>query len=423
MSYWSIDEGAITGRIATNHPCGTNQYLVWQGGELADFELRLKSRLRGSGAINNGFQFRSRVLPDGDVAGYQMDNNLQTEWLVRLYDEFGRHTLAWRGQRTVLDAEGSASTNALGEASGPAWFRLEEWHEYDLTCVGPRLTLRVNGRLAAEVADFDRRRADPQGMLALQLHSGPPTVVEFKDIRLKILKSASPAARPRVDRRRERLLERALAHWDLGTGGHEIRQPLRYIGRLEDLELNVRTDGPGARGDARVALLRGGHFEAGSDMILPATGATVFVRARDPSGRWDGVLLAQSDGGDRFDFALAATGGEIRLAVRTRSGREGVSFSLAPSDRMSWHDWVGRWGTEGLELFCDGRRVAAQPWHSPPEIRDHAPLLVGAERDGAGEVHFFHGELEEVGVWGEALDDRDLARLMPSRRATRRPSP
>jgi hypothetical protein len=87
LSYWSVEEGAITGRITREHPCATNQYLVWTGGELADFELKLTSRLYGEGGINGGFQFRSRLLPDHDAGGYQMDNNLKTPWLARLYDE------------------------------------------------------------------------------------------------------------------------------------------------------------------------------------------------------------------------------------------------------------------------------------------------------------------------------------------------
>ena len=144
-SYWSVEDGAITARITTEHPCATNQYLVWMGGSLGDYELKVKSRVTGEGAINNGFQFRSRVMDDRDVAGYQVDNNLKTDWLVRLYDEHGRHTLAWRGQRTVFDGEGKVTHAKIEEAQGPAPFKLEDWHEYHLICEGPRLTLRVNG--------------------------------------------------------------------------------------------------------------------------------------------------------------------------------------------------------------------------------------------------------------------------------------
>ncbi len=188
MSYWSVEDGAITGKITNEHQLKENLYLIWQGGELADFELKLKSRVFGSKDINNGFQFRSKELPNHDVAGYQVDNNLNTDWLVRLYDEHGRHDLARRGQRTVFDESGKATNTELPEAKSAPWFKLEEWHEYDLTCEGPRLTLKVDGRLVAEVIDNDPSQRDLSGILGLQLHTGPPTTVQFKDIQLKILK-------------------------------------------------------------------------------------------------------------------------------------------------------------------------------------------------------------------------------------------
>src|SRR5437867_3387041 len=83
---------------------------------------------------NNGFQFRSRLLPDHDICGYQVDNNLQTPWLARLYDEYGRHTLAWRGERATFDLEGNRTVTKIDGADGTAWFRLEDWHEYHLIC-------------------------------------------------------------------------------------------------------------------------------------------------------------------------------------------------------------------------------------------------------------------------------------------------
>ena len=93
MSFWSVEDGAITGTISPEHAPKLNQYLIWQGGMLDDFELKLTFRLRStnSPAVNGGFQFRSRRLPNGDVAGYQVDNNYLQPWKARLYDEFGRH--------------------------------------------------------------------------------------------------------------------------------------------------------------------------------------------------------------------------------------------------------------------------------------------------------------------------------------------
>jgi len=191
MSFWSVEDGAITAKITPDHPLKSNLYLIWQGGELADFELKMKHRVFGSPNINCGFQFRSLELPDHDVKGYQMDNNLNTDWLVRLYDEHGRETLAFRGERTVFDESGKATKSPIIAAQGPAAFRLEEWHEIDLTCIGPKLVLKINGKLAAEVLDNDPKQRDLQGILGLQLHTGPTTVAQFKDIRLKVLKPTS----------------------------------------------------------------------------------------------------------------------------------------------------------------------------------------------------------------------------------------
>ncbi len=189
MSYWSVDQGAITARITPEHPCDINQYLIWQGGELADFELRLEFRFGGSPGINGGFQFRSRELEDHDVAGYQIDNNHDTDWLVRIYDEHGRHTLAFRGTRARFDAGGERHEAPIESAQGPAKFQLDDWHEYDLVCRGKRITLSVNGQLMAEVVDEVPSQQDLKGILALQLHSGPPMKVQFRNIRLKELEA------------------------------------------------------------------------------------------------------------------------------------------------------------------------------------------------------------------------------------------
>ncbi|MEI7946073.1 MAG: family 16 glycoside hydrolase [bacterium] len=197
MSFWTIEDDALTAKITKEHPLKQNLYLIWQGGELADFELKMKHRVFGSPKINGGFQFRSWEMPNHDVAGYQMDNNLDTPWLVRLYDEHGRHTLAWRGERTTFDENGKLTKELIADAQGPADFRLEEWHEYHLICVGSHLTLKVNGRLVAETFDNDPQSQDLQGILGLQLHTGPPTTAQFKDIRLKIIKPATPELKAR----------------------------------------------------------------------------------------------------------------------------------------------------------------------------------------------------------------------------------
>jgi hypothetical protein len=415
-SYWTVEEGAITGRITKEHPCTINQYLVWKGGEVADFELKLKSRVNGEGGINNGFQFRSRVLPDHDICGYQVDNNLKTPWLARLYDEYGRHTLAWRGERAVFDSEGRRVTTRITEAEGVAWFRLEDWHEYHLVCVGPRITLRIDGRLVAEVEDNDPRRREDQGVLALQLHSGPLTLVQFKDIRLKVLKAAVPESMPKRYMQRDALRGDALAWWVLDTGGHGAKPRLRHIPDWDKFELNVRAAGPAARRDAKVVLLHGAYFNAGTNLHAGDSAITVYLRARDPKGIWNAALLAKRGGRDRVHFNLFSVdlpetpGADIGFEIRTDRGFAMVSFPVSQIEATAWHDLAGRYDGAKLELFCDGKRMASKPWGGAL-TRNAEPLLIGAETEGGKVVRHFHGELEEAALWSRALTNDELHHL------------
>jgi len=187
MSWWSVEDGAITAKITEEKPCRKNQYLFSEVGEMKDFELKLAHRILSPHNVNCGFQYRSEHYKDADCKGYQIDNNLPN--MIRLYDEFGRHTLAHRGQRTVFDENGKKTTTEIPEAKGEPWFDLTQWHEYHLICRGPKLTLLVNGRLVGEVIDNDPENHDLSGLLALQLHSGPPMTVQFKDIRWNPLHS------------------------------------------------------------------------------------------------------------------------------------------------------------------------------------------------------------------------------------------
>jgi len=411
LSYWSVEEGAITGRITREHPCETNQYLVWKGGELADFELKLKSRLNGEGGINNGFQFRSRLLPDHDVCGYQMDNNLKTPWLARLYDEYGRHTLAMRGEQAVFDAEGKRSAVKLPDAQGEAWFRLEDWHEYHLVCAGPKITLRINDRLVAEVDDHDPRRRELQGILALQLHSGPPTVVQFKDIRLKILKAAEQKQVTKLSADLDALRRDAIAWWPLDTGGHGAKPSLRHIPGFEKFELNVRAAGPGARRDRNVVVLDGAYFETGPDLRFGETALTVYLRARDPLGTWNATLVSSGEAFKLFAADLPGTpGADVAFEITTDRGAATVSFPISQIDPTAWDDLVARYDGTTLTLFCNGKKMAAKPCSGLLEENRDA-LLIGAGKDGGKVAQHFHGELEEAALWSRALSDREVAAL------------
>lgn len=426
--YWSVEDGSIVGRITRETPCTRNQYLVWSGGELADFELKMRVRLRGEGGINNGFQFRSRLLPDGDVCGYQVDNNLQTPWLVRLYDEYGRHTLAMRGERTVFDEQGERATRPLEGAGGDPWFRLEDWHEYHLTCVGPRLTLRIDDRPAAEVLDQDPQRQDLQGILALQLHSGPPTLVEFRDVVLRELSRAKPlpTREPGGDSPAVAALRReALAWWPLDAGGHGARPSLRHRPDWDRFELNTRATGPGARPGARVVLLDGAHFEAGPEPALEGESCTVLLRARPARTGWEGGLIGWQGPDGRPPLRLTArrpspeAASELRLEVATDQGQASVTLGLTGPQANSWLDLVVRYDGRELALFTNGQLAGSASLGGKIRRTEGGPRI-GAETNREGNAeHWFRGAMEVAAVWSKALSNAEIKslseRMQPNR--------
>ena len=60
----------------------------------------------------------------------------------------------------------------------------EEWNDYKVITNKGHTVLNINGVVMCEIEDNDPKRV-PSGRLALQVHQGPPMLVQFKDIRLR----------------------------------------------------------------------------------------------------------------------------------------------------------------------------------------------------------------------------------------------
>ena len=222
MSCWLVEDGAVTGRSTEQHPVRSNQFLVWQLGELDDFELKVKYRISGTPAANSGVQIRSRVQEDGHVAGYQADIDLAGQWAGALYDERGRGMLATRGQKTVITSDGKKDSTSSGDSAAlMASIKKDDWNDYHIIARGNQIVLKINGRVTAEVIDNDQKNHDFSGVLALQLHAGPPMTVQFKDIRLKRLKMQ--------DRKKVVLVAGPRSH---GYGSHEHNAGCLLLAKL-----------------------------------------------------------------------------------------------------------------------------------------------------------------------------------------------
>ncbi|MCX6926638.1 MAG: DUF1080 domain-containing protein [Verrucomicrobia bacterium] len=203
---WSVVDGAITAESTPEKPCKQAHYIMWRGGKPGDFELRTDFRLQGAGG-NSGIQFRSREVPNWDTSGYQADMENSDQWFGCLF-EHTRGGIAMRGEKVLIDKEGKKTISPVAvpekvqklmDGNGVAGAKLSlnaallkqvkmgEWNTYTIIAHGPDITLKINDVVMSQVTDHQSGIAAKDGIIALQMHPGPPMKVQFKDIRIKLL--------------------------------------------------------------------------------------------------------------------------------------------------------------------------------------------------------------------------------------------
>ena len=195
LDFWSVEDGVITGRTTKEKPTKGNTFLVWEG-EVADFELTFQYKIVGG---NSGVQYRSKLVDAKGfvISGYQGDFEAGKKYSGILYEEKGRGILAERSQKVVIKEGASPKdpkkpkievTGSLGKTEEiQAKIKSEAWNEYRVVAKGGHLRHFINGVQTVDVTDETAVGAR-KGLLALQLHAGPPMVVQFKDLVLKEIK-------------------------------------------------------------------------------------------------------------------------------------------------------------------------------------------------------------------------------------------
>lgn len=183
---WSVEDGAITGRTSKEAPLAHHSFLIWRGGHTGDFELQLQFRMQVGG--NSGIQYRSRDLGDFNVAGYQYNLEPHRVSYTAILEEMkgrpghlagvGEVVHFKPGERSVTGSTGAAAQ--INDS-----LRKDGWNEVKILAQGPRLRHWLNNQLAVDVTDEDPKCAAAKGILALQLHTGPPMWIQFKNIRLR----------------------------------------------------------------------------------------------------------------------------------------------------------------------------------------------------------------------------------------------
>jgi hypothetical protein len=187
--FWAARDGVIRGETRLDALPGNNTFLIWRGGVVKDFELRAKFRIQNG---NSGIQYRSKDLGKWIVAGYQAEIENKQGKVGFLYQEKGRKYLANVGEMVTVGPDGKPKVlGHLGDKKrdfiDKRYYREKDWNEYFIIARGNHLEHWLNGFKTIELNDDDPKGRSLEGILALQIHQGPPMVVEFKDILLKNL--------------------------------------------------------------------------------------------------------------------------------------------------------------------------------------------------------------------------------------------
>lgn len=191
---WRVEAGVLVGSTH-GHKIPRNSFLIWKGGEVANFDLRVQIRVLGKN--NSGVQYRSRVVDASkhSVQGYQADLHSKPAYHGMLYEEGGRGIVAQNGQTIRLTAAGKREVGGAPTTESPA--DISKWHELRVLARGRTLEHFVDGRRTVRIVDDSNRRS-MSGVIAIQLHRGAPMRVELRSVRLRQLPATKDDAPTRV---------------------------------------------------------------------------------------------------------------------------------------------------------------------------------------------------------------------------------
>lgn len=159
---WRVRDGVIVG--STEGVTLKNNSFLISTQTFGDFHFKAQVMLRNH---NSGIQFRSEALPGWIVRGLQADMAENNHW-GSVYDE--------RGKRGIMVDGWTDKAEKV--------VRPNDWNDCEILCDGDFIQLKVNGLVTAELRDTARM----SGVIALQLHRGPAMEVQFRNLRIKVLR-------------------------------------------------------------------------------------------------------------------------------------------------------------------------------------------------------------------------------------------
>src|SRR5229473_2720964 len=200
---WKVEDGAIVVESTCEKPTGTI-YLVFQGGETSDFELKLE--MKGTGSINGGVQYRGWIVPpriaaagsgrgpagpcpsgqprgtppsaeseaQWNMAGAQYDFDAGNRYTGQYYEQAtGRGIIAWKGQVVrTLPGDSRRLLATLGDAASiDSIYKPNEWNELHIIAVGNQMTHLLNGHVISILIDEDASKFHKTGKIGIEVEA------------------------------------------------------------------------------------------------------------------------------------------------------------------------------------------------------------------------------------------------------------
>jgi hypothetical protein len=213
---WRVEDGAIVAESTAARRVGST-YIIWRGGEPADFELTLD--IKAGPDIHAGVFYRGKVGPSPsrvaaagrnaaaanrpappplavpadprwNVTGYSLDFDYPLDNDGNIQDTMRPETqIGWRGYVVRLDPgvrqrviATLGDRDAMKNVITPG-----DWNHLHIVARGNTLAHIVNGQLMAMLLDNDPAARKTAGVIALQIEQFGAGRISFRNIWLKLL--------------------------------------------------------------------------------------------------------------------------------------------------------------------------------------------------------------------------------------------
>ena len=224
---WRLENGTVWAESTCEKSTGTT-YLIWKGGEPADFELKVEMKLEPN--VNSGFQYRSFrsqgrgggggpggrgggggpggrggqtgpcpsgqprgsiTAPPGrnwNLGGSQFDFNYGNNYSGQVYEGgTSRGIIAYRGQ--VVRTETGKKARLIASVGDPpalgGYVKINDWNQVHIIARGNILIHVLNGHVMAVLVDDDPAIFKAKGLLGMQIEGMGK--VSYRNMWLKTL--------------------------------------------------------------------------------------------------------------------------------------------------------------------------------------------------------------------------------------------